>query len=128
MQSEATPGLLGSTGVVGTVGLLLGLAILTLGVLVAVRRGKRAHAFALLVAAFLPFLIGTIGSAVGVIGAFDEVVKLGPAVTPKDLAAGMRSAVAAGALGMVATILALGGAIAALACTQAEPAEQDLRD
>jgi len=49
---------------------------------------------ALLAAALLPFLLGGVGTVVGMIGAFDEVVKLGPAVTPKDLAAGSRSAAA----------------------------------
>ena len=127
MQNDATPGLLASAGVVGAISLLLGLALLALGIVVAVRRGRRAHAIALLAAAPLPFLLGCVGNALGMIGAFDEVVKLGPAVTPKDLAAGMRVAFSAAALGVLATILALGGAIAALARSQAEPPGHDHR-
>jgi hypothetical protein len=119
MQDTETPGLLASAGLVGVLALALGLGLLGLGMIVAVKRGSRAHALALMAASLLPFVLGTVGAAVGTIGAFDEVVKLGPAVTPKDLAAGGRVALSAAALGTLATILALAGAVAALSRSRA---------
>ena len=115
MQSNETSGLLASGGTLGVLALLVGLGILVAGIVVARRGGSRGQALAVLAAALLPFLLGSLGTALGSIGGFDEIVRLGPAVTPKDMAAGQRHALAAAACGTVGTILAVCGGIAALA-------------
>ncbi len=85
------------------------------GLFMALRRSSRGAALAVLAAASLPWLLGGIGTTLGEMGAQDAIVKLGPAVTPKDLAAGNRQRLAAHYLGTLGTILAVCGGALALA-------------
>ena len=52
-------------------------------------------------------LIGLFGTVLGMVGAFNEIVKLGPAVTPKDLANGVQQALITTLFGLVVAIPAL---------------------
>lgn len=104
-----------SGGPAGIWALLVGIAVLVLGIVVARRRGPQWHAHALFAAAWLPLPIGLFGKAAGEVAAFNEVVRLGPALTPNDLAHGLAQASAATACALLAILFGLAGAIAALA-------------
>ena len=60
-----------------------------------------ALAFAALL---LPVSVGLVGVAAGQVETFGEVVKLGAAVTPQDMASGTRGALASGLWGAAAAI------------------------
>ena len=115
MQENTLPSVFEAAGAAGLLALVIGVCVLGLGVALFVRRGTRGQALALTVAAFLPFLLGEIGTSMGRFGAQTMIVQLGPAITPKDVAAGQRQVIASKLFGNVATMLALCGAVAALA-------------
>ena len=115
MQQNTLPNVFEAAGAAGLLALVVGMSVLGLGVALFVRRGTRGQALALTVAAFLPFLLGEIGTSMGSFRAQTSIVRLGPAVTPKDLAYGQRQVIASKLFGNVATMLALCGAVAALA-------------
>lgn len=52
-------------------------------------------------------LCGLFGTVLGMVGAFNEIVRLGPAVTPKDLAGGVQSALITTLFGLVVAIPAI---------------------
>ncbi len=115
MQETEVSGVISQVGAGGFLALAMGLGLLVLAIVVAVRRGSRRHAFALTAAAFLPYLLASSSTTLGQIRAQNEIVRLGPAVTTKDLAHGRRVVLAASLCGSVATFFALCGASAALA-------------
>ena len=53
-------------------------------------------------------MLGLFGTVLGMVGAFNEIVKLGPAVTPKDLANGVQQALITTLFGLVVAIPAMG--------------------
>jgi biopolymer transport protein ExbB len=53
-------------------------------------------------------LMGLFGTVLGMVSAFNEIVKLGPAVTPKDLAQGVQSALITTLMGLIVAIPAIG--------------------
>ena len=53
-------------------------------------------------------MIGLFGTVLGMVGAFNEIVKLGPSVTPKDLANGVQQALITTLFGLCVAIPALG--------------------
>ena len=53
-------------------------------------------------------MCGLFGTVLGMVGAFNEIVKLGPAVTPKDLANGVQQALITTLFGLVVAIPAMG--------------------
>ena len=109
MSDEAAgPGFIENAGLTGLLAVAIGLVILALGVRVAMQRGPRRQAIALLAAAWLPLPLVLLAR-------LDVVRALGPAVTPKDLAAGVQSLLVTSACGALALILGLSGAVAALA-------------
>lgn len=52
-------------------------------------------------------MLGLFGTVLGMVGAFNSIVKLGPAVTPKDLAAGVQQALITTLFGLVVAIPAI---------------------
>lgn len=115
MDDAPRPGLLALAGPTGFLALLVGFAVFALGLVVAARAGRRRHALALFAAAWLPLPLAFAGRALGDVAAFREIVALGPAVTPKDVAAGMQYGSASTWCAHVAILLGLSGAVAALA-------------
>lgn len=116
MADERTaPGFLVLGGPAGILAILVGLAVLVLGIAVAAKCGPRRHALALFAAAWLVVPIALFGRALGEISAFQEVVQLGPAVTPKDLAGGLQYASGVSAYALLGLLLGLAGSVAALA-------------
>lgn len=93
----------------------VGMAVLAVGIVVAALRGPRRYAFALFAAAWLPLPIGLLGKSVGEVAALHEIVMLGPAVTPKDLAGGLAQASGATACALLALLFGLIGSIVAFA-------------
>jgi biopolymer transport protein ExbB len=53
-------------------------------------------------------MCGLFGTVLGMVGAFNKIVQLGPAVTPKDLAAGVQQALITTLFGLVVAIPAIG--------------------
>lgn len=49
-------------------------------------------------------MLGLFGTVWGMVGAFTEIVKLGPAVTPKDLASGVQQALITTVLGLLVAV------------------------
>jgi hypothetical protein len=118
VEEHVSSGWLAQGGVAGMLAVLLGATVLVLGIVVSARRGPRRHALALFAAAWLPLPIALFGKALNEIAAFDEIIRLGPAMTPKDMAAGLSAAQAVTACALLALLLGLSGAVAALARSQ----------
>ena len=53
-------------------------------------------------------MCGLFGTVLGMVGAFNKIVQLGPAVTPKDLASGVQQALITTLFGLVVAIPAIG--------------------
>lgn len=119
---EEGPGFVSAAGGSGALAILVGLAVLVAGLVVAVRAGPRRHALAVFAASWLVLPIALIGRAVGEFAAFQEVIRLGPAVTPKDLAGGLSGTSAVTACAFLGLLLGLTGSVAALARSREDAA------
>lgn len=122
MPYEGTPqpGFVEAGGIAGILALFAGFVVLGLALLVAARRGPRRHALAVFAAAWLALPIGLFGKSAGEITALHEISQLGPAVTPKDMAAGLVESAGTNASTLLALLLGLGGAVVALARSREE--------
>ena len=109
------PGPLTLAGPAGMLALLIGVVILALGIRMALRGARLGPAAALFAAAWLPLALMTFFCALGEFGALQEIIRLGPAITPRDFAGGMQIKDAELACGALATFLGLVGAVIALA-------------
>lgn len=114
VPSAEGPGLVAAAGPTGALAILVGLLVLGTGVAVALRQGPRRHALAVFAASWLVLPIALIGRSSGEFTAFREIVRLGPAVTPKDLAAGLSGTSAVTACAFLGLLLGLVGSVAAL--------------
>ncbi len=114
MDGSGSSGIVASAGALGLLALAVGFAVLVVSIVLAVRRTSRGPALALVAMALVPYLVGGINSGMGEIAAQAEIMRLGPAVTPKDLAHGQRIALTGKLFGAVGSVLALCGAATAL--------------
>ena len=114
-EEQSRQGFLALGGPAGLLAILVGLIVLALGTFVAAKRGPRRHALALFAAAWLAVPLGLLGRSFGELTALAEIVKLGAAVTPKDMAGGLQSSSGATACATLGLLLGLVGAVAALA-------------
>ena len=111
--------MLRDAGAFGGAALVLGAALLLLGLLIAARRGSRGAALAMLAASFLPLALAMVGTAIQYLAGLRELVLLNAAVTPRDMsAANARVAVVAACAGW-GWLLASCGAVLALARSRA---------
>jgi len=103
---------------------MLGLALLLFGFYVA-RRGATTQIAVVmfLVAALIP--LGAFGALFfGMIGAFDDVVRQGPNVTPADMSSGIATSLGYGGMALLGCVLGLVGAFRALMAARAATAER----
>jgi hypothetical protein len=99
----------------GYLALLVGVAVLVLGIGAARRRGPRRQALALFALAWLPFAIAFAGKSLVETEMYGQIVRLGSDAVLKDVAWGLEIASKAMALGTVGLLAGLAGAAAALA-------------
>ena len=107
----------------GLAAVLVGLVGFASGVVVGRRRGRTAHALAVLAAALTPALLLLLARAAGMLAGLQEIRVLGPAIAPRDVASGMQVQVAETTCGALGVTLALAGAIYALARSRPDGAE-----
>lgn len=110
-----------AAGPTGQLAVLFGFAVLVWGLVLARRRPTLPRALVVFAAAWLPLPLVLLNRSMGDFAALHEIVLLGPAVTPKDVAAGFQGGAASNACAAAAVLLGLLGAIAALARVR-EPA------
>jgi hypothetical protein len=102
------------SALLGTGGLVAGVVLFVFGFVMA------KHGVTLPIAIVLLGLAGMIGLAAGIavlagmVGSFNDVARLGPGVTPDDMAGGMRASLCQGALAFLGFVLAMTGAIRAM--------------
>jgi len=120
MEESTGPGFIASAGVIGILTLLTGFAVLVTGLGLAAKRGSRSHALAVFAAAWLVVPLALAGRSFGEWRAMEEIIQLGPAVTPKDLAYGLKTAAAVTACATFGLLLGLVGSVAALARSREE--------
>jgi len=102
---------------VGTAGLMLGLVLFAVGFILA-KRGVTTPVASLMLA--ITWLIPVAAGAailLGMIGSFEEVSRLGPTVTPSDLAGGVNASFCQGGLALLGFGLGLVGSLRALAAS-----------
>ena len=103
------------SGFLGTAGLVAGVLLFVFGFVMAKRGVSIPLALTML------GLAGLIGLAVGVAvltgmaGTFSDVARLGPTVTPDDMAGGMQASLFQGGRALVGFVLGMTGALRALA-------------
>ncbi|MCE9637436.1 MAG: hypothetical protein K8T90_17160 [Planctomycetes bacterium] len=120
-EEDLGPGFIENAGLSGLLAIAIGLVVLALGLRVAMKRGPRRHALALLAASWLPLALVLLGRSMGEYGALAEIRALGPALTLRDLAYAMQVTAAGSACSALALTLGLSGAIAALARSSETP-------
>lgn len=124
MMEERQSSFVADAGLLGLLAVLVGGAVLVWGLAIAISAGRRRHALAVFAAAWLPIPLAFLGKALGDHAALHEIVQLGPAVTPKDLAAGLQQGSAVTACATLGVLLGLSGAVAALARSREDGAEE----
>jgi hypothetical protein len=109
---------------IGGGGLALGLALLLFGFYVAKRGATTSVAIAMFGAAALIPVGAFVAIFFGMIGAFDDVVRQGPNVTPSDLSSGMLASFGVAGLSLLGLVLGLIGAFRALVAARAHDSRQ----